>query len=92
MAIAWEDNSGDPANPGDDFPDGSTGDGGGPGGNLGDEPGDGGGRGGNLGDDPGDGGGPGGRPIPEPTTLSLFALAGFGLLTARRRRMLRQNS
>lgn len=92
MAIAWQEEGGSGGgNPDGDFPDGDSGDGGGRGGNPNDNPGDSGGGGGPD-DDPGDGGGPGGTPIPEPTTLSLFALAGLGLLAARRRRMLRQNS
>jgi hypothetical protein len=88
LAIDWQKPGapGRPFNPDGDFPDGGPGDGGGPGGNPSNDPGGSGGSGGGSDDDPGDGGGPGGTPIPEPATLSLFALAGFGLLTARRRR------
>ncbi|MCB1968428.1 MAG: PEP-CTERM sorting domain-containing protein [Candidatus Accumulibacter sp.] len=74
LAAEWQTdgNPGDTIDHDGDFPDG--------------DPGDGGGRGGNPDDNPGGGGGPGGTPVPEPTTLSLLAIAGFALAARRRRK------
>jgi hypothetical protein len=89
LAAQWQTdgNTGRPVDPGDrGIPDNGPEDGGGPGGGPQNDPGDdGGGPGGNPDDNPGDGGGPGGIPIPEPSTLSLLAIAGFAAATRRRR-------